>query len=201
MELMDWQRFWTDYKVPIVLGIASVILITLSIILLVKSTQTATPIEFSTQASVSGITNTITVDIEGAVVRPGVYTMPMGSRVEDAVTKAGGLTDTADSKRIEKTVNRAAKLVDGGKLFIPSIEGSHTSINSASSNDTMYDVKAGLINVNYSSQSELESLPGIGPVTAKKIIDSRPYQTLEELVTKKAVGQGLFEKIKNQISL
>ncbi|MBI2404837.1 helix-hairpin-helix domain-containing protein [Candidatus Gottesmanbacteria bacterium] len=59
----------------------------------------------------------------------------------------------------------------------------------------------GSVNINTASQNELESLPGVGPVTAKKIIDNRPYQTLEELVSKKAVGNALFEKIKGSLSL
>ncbi len=199
---MNFLLIWSDYKLPIILGSVSLFFISISVVLLIKTTQTATPIQFSSEASVSGIaTGSITIDIEGAIVHPGVYTLPTGSRVEDAITKASGFTDTADRQRIEKTINRAAKLVDGGKLFIPSIEGSHTSINSASSNDTVYDVKGGLINVNYSSQSELEALPGIGPVTAKKIIDNRPYQTLEELVAKKAISQSLFTKLKDQLSL
>lgn len=58
-----------------------------------------------------------------------------------------------------------------------------------------------LISINSASQFELELLPGVGPVTAQKIIDNRPYETLEELVIKKAVGQKLFEKIKQYVSL
>ena len=59
----------------------------------------------------------------------------------------------------------------------------------------------GLININSASQTELEALPGVGPVTAGKIIDGRPYQTLEELKSKKAVGNALFEKIKDKLTI
>jgi len=57
------------------------------------------------------------------------------------------------------------------------------------------------VSINTGTESQLDSLPGVGPVTAAKIIASRPYQTLEEVVSKKAVGAALFEKIKNDISL
>ncbi len=196
------NSIWHIYHTPIILGLSSLLLIVISLVLLIKTTQTNTPIQFSSEASVSGVlTHTITIDIEGAVDKPGVYVLPLDSRIEDAIFKAGGITSEADTERIEKTINRAAKLSDGAKIFIPSMEGSHTSINSVSGNDIMSDVNAGLINVNYSSQSELESLPGIGPVTARKIIDNRPYQTLEELVSKKAMGQSLYNKLKDQLSL
>ena len=62
-------------------------------------------------------------------------------------------------------------------------------------------VTEGLININTATQTELEALPGVGPVTAGKIIDGRPYQTLEELKTKKAVGNALFEKIKDKLTV
>lgn len=198
---MNFLLIWNDYKFPIILGSVSLFFISISIILLIKTTQIATPIEFSEGASVSGITaGSITIDIEGAVVHPGVYSMPMGSRVEDSITKAGGLTDTADRARIEKTINRAAKLSDGAKLYFPS-EGELPNVPKQGEALDTLSSGAGPTNINAASQHELEALPGIGPVTAKKIIDNRPYQTLEELVSKKAMGQSLFEKLKSQISL
>ena len=180
-----------QYKIPLILGGLSVFTITISIILLVKSVATTTPIEFSSDQVATG-SSVIKIDVEGAVVSPGLYSLPEGSRVEDAITAAGGLSKDVDGETLAKSINRAMKLVDGGKIFIPSVHSSPISPQSPLSP---------LISVNSGSQSELESLPGIGPVTAKKIIDNRPYQTPEELVSKKAVGQSVFEKIKNQISL
>lgn len=181
-----------NYKIPILLGGVSVFAIVLSIVLLVKSTQTTTPIQFSSDTTEASSAAVLTVDIEGAVVHPGVYTLPGGARVEDAITAAGGLESDADEELFAKTMNRAMKLVDGGKIYVPFFSSASLSTLGTVGN---------LISVNTASQSELESLPGIGPVTAQKIIANRPYQTLDELVAKKAVGTALFEKIKDQLSL
>lgn len=174
-------------------------MIATSLILLVRSVQTTTPIVFSDEASVAGVlSGTIQIDIEGAVVNPGVYELPAGSRVENAIVTAGGLSEEADEELLAKTVNRAAKVVDGGKIYIP-IKGESSTLYDVSGNSSGSLER--LVNINSASQSELEALPGVGPVTAGKIIFNRPYQTLEELISKKAVGQSLFEKIKPQLAL
>ena len=189
---MDVAEVLRNYKTPILLGGISIVSIILSIVLLVKSTQTTTPIQFSSDTTEASRSATITVDIEGAVVNPGVYTLPAGSRVEDAIVAAGGLGSGADGDAFAKTMNRAMKLVDGGKIYVPSLSSSPLS--------PQFPLSP-LISVNSATESELDTLPGIGPVTAQKIITNRPYQTLEELVGKKAVGAALFEKIKDKISL
>lgn len=188
-------QFWKTYRVPIVVGAVSIFFIILSITLLLKSLQTTTPITFSSdEASVAGVMrgNEIVVDIAGAVVSPGVYRLPVGSRVEDAITAAGGLSDDVDADRLAQAVNRAAKLSDGAKLYIPKLGDTVAGWNPAS---------VGTVSVNAASESELEALPGIGPATAKKIIAGRPYTDLIELVAKKAMGQALFEKLKDTLTL
>jgi len=194
MDESAFAKLVQTYKIPIILGVCSIGLIALSLILLVKSTQTTSPIVFSEEASVAGIVSgTIHIDIEGAIVNPGVYQLPGDSRVEDAIVAAGGLSDKADAEKIAGAINRAAKVVDGAKLYIPKTgDTSLSGWNPANDN---------FVSINAASQSELETLAGIGPVTAQKIIAGRPYQTLEELVAKKAVGQSVFEKIKNQLAL
>lgn len=191
---MEIEKFFATYKLPIILGGISILAIAFSIIVLIKSEQSAAPIKFSSgtdEASASAAPAAIAVDIEGAVVHPGLYRLPEGDRVEDAITAAGGLSPDVDAAAFGKTVNRAMKLVDGGKIVIPIVGSSPEESNQSSL----------LISVNSGAESDLDSLPGVGPVTAGKIISGRPYQTLEELVSKKAVGQALFEKIKDQISL
>lgn len=186
-----------DYKIPIVLGGISVLSIVVSIVLLVKSTQTAEPIRFSSEeASGSALgAAALTVDVEGAVVHPGVYTLSGGARVEDAIIAAGGLGSDADEELFAKTINRAAKITDGAKLYIPKAGVNQTShIPSETQNGSP-------VSVNFATEAELDVLPGVGPATAQKIIDNRPYQTLDELVTKKAIGASLYEKLKNDLSL
>ncbi len=132
----------------------------------------------------------LVVDISGEVVRPGVYKLPVGSRIEDALRASGGVTEGADTDYIEKYLNRAAKLSDGQKLYIPSRDAGKTQ--------ELKNSKT--LNINSASSGELEGLPGIGPVTAGKIIAGRPYQNISELVEKKVVGQKVYDQIKDRIS-
>lgn len=189
------------YKAPLIIGAFSILLIAISIVLLVKSVQTTTPIQFSgssEDATQSGKMSMISVDIEGAVAKPGLYEMPFGSRVEDAIVLAGNVTSDIDPIQFSQTINRATKLVDGAKLYIP-MKGENSN-NYIVRHDTT-QVLGSLVNVNSASQSELESLSGIGPVIAQKIIINRPYQTLEELVMKKSMSQTLFQKLQPRLAL
>ena len=131
------------------------------------------------------------VDIGGEVVRPGVYKLPIGSRIEDALRSAGGVTGGADTDYINKYLNKAAKVSDGQKLYIP-----HAGAENAQRSTLNAQV-----NINSASQAELEGLPGIGPVTAGKIISNRPYQNTSELLSKKIVGRKVYEQIQDQISV
>lgn len=203
-------RVWKSYHVPIILGSVSIFFIIISLTILIKSTQTSTPITFSTEsdATVAGVMRggALVVDVAGAVEKPGVYSLAAGSRVEDAIEAAGGLSDDVDMDRLAKVVNRAAKLSDGAKLYIPKVgDRDDTSYNrivqrdeSSTSHNTL---NISTVSVNAASQSELEALNGIGPATAKKIIAGRPYTSLEELVVKKAIGQAVFDKLKGQLTL
>lgn len=196
-------RFWKMYRVPIVLGLSSILFIVVSFTILIKSIQTSTPITFSSdQASVAGVMrgSDIIVDIAGAVAAPGVYHLPAESRVEDAIAAAGGLSDDADGDRLAKAVNRAAILSDGAKLYIPK-KSDTASPNFNTPHFPNSPNLPNLISVNAASQSDLEALTGVGPATAKKIIDGRPYTSLQELIAKKAMGQALFDKLKDQLTL
>ena len=199
-------RIWKMHRIPFILSLVSLVSIIIAIVLVVRSTQSTSPILFSegthSSASISAQTKGILVDIEGAVVNPGVYEIPIGSRIDDILQKAGGLRKDADVSLITKTINRASRLVDGAKIYIPKIGENIIEQNIGTQGQTSTGVSAvGLISVNTASQAELEVLPGIGPVTATKIISNRSYQTLEELVTKKAMSQSLFNKLKEQLSL
>ncbi len=110
--------------------------------------------------------------------------LPADSRVGDAVKAAGGLTADSDSTK----VNLAAKVSDGQKIHVPALSEQVTS-------------QSNLISINTATAAELDTLPGVGPVTAQKIISSRPYSSLEDLVSKKAVNKSTFEKIKELVAL
>jgi competence protein ComEA len=206
-------------RLPIILAAVSITCIVFAILFIFQSTQRHEPIEFVMgESTASGILEElIRVDVAGAVKQPGVYALPKGSRIDDAIKQAGGLSSEASIEMIEKVLNRAQKVQDGMKIYVPKtsdqkvVEQNITSHNQIvrredEAGKTSYNLQQnqagiGLISVNSASQSELESLSGVGPVTARKIINGRPYTSLDELVSKKAVGKKLFEKIQSQLSL
>lgn len=181
-------------------GVGLLLLVSGTIILLRGSQPKAVEIVEEEVASSSAQT-TMAIDIEGAVEHPGVYQIPMGSRVADALVAAGGLSSVADRERIAKTINQASKLSDGMKLYLPKT-GEQTAGTSQISSDTVVlAASTKLININTASLDQLDTLPGIGPVTAQKIISSRPYGSIDELTRRSVVTQSVFGKIKEKISV
>lgn len=149
----------------------------------------------------------VVVEVSGAVVKQGVYKLKSGSRVEDALVAAGGISADADRDWMEKTVNRAAKLTDGQKVYIASVneQSDVMSANSSSLNEdsgeNTNNTQTNLVNINTASQSELESLWGIGPVTAQNIIEQRPYSSVEELMSRKILKSNVYERNKDLLSV
>lgn len=147
------------------------------------------------------------MEIAGEVLTPGVYKLQAGSWVEDLLIISGGFTVDADRSWTDKYLNRAAKLTDGQKVFIPNIN-EHSDILSAKKSggdqtisSTFSSDSNTLININTASLGELDSLPGIGPVYGQSIIEHRPYSTLDELVSSGAIKQSLYDKIKDKITI
>jgi len=143
----------------------------------------------------------LVVQISGAVPRPGVYALAQGSRVQDAISAAGGFLADA-----EKTgINLARALEDGEQLDVPYVEGASPVILDVPTAATEAPSSAELININFASQAELETLPGIGPTTAKKIIDYRqqngPFVSIEDIINVSGIGPGTYEKIKDLITV
>ena len=158
--------------------------------------QSKDEITFETSQGISASDSArIAVDVSGAVIKPGLYTLTEGSRIQDALVSAGGLSQEADREWVEKNINLALKLKDGVKIYFPRIS-EQGSVQGLSTSET-----GSLININSASSRELESLPGIGPVTAGKIIDSRPYSSIDELVSKKAVSSKVFDQIKDKVAV
>lgn len=133
----------------------------------------------------------IKVDLSGAVKKPGVYSMPANSRVEDVIKTGEGFSEDANQEYISKSLNLSQKISDGLKIYVP-FEGESFS------NPSSADAK---VSINKAQEKELESLPSIGEVTAQKIISARPYSSLDELISKKAIPKSTFEKIKDLIDL
>lgn len=132
----------------------------------------------------------ITVHIAGEVQKPGVYTLPLGSRMEDAIAIAGGLTGNADNS----IINLARPIEDGLRIFIPSLAADEESGDQADS----------LVNINTASLDVLMSLPEIGETKANAIIEYRQtygfFTTPEELMQVAGIGDKIFSLIKDLIT-
>lgn len=134
--------------------------------------------------------------ITGEIKKPGVYKMKAGTRMDDLVKEAGGLTDDADIDQI----NLSEKLVDEERIIVPSKSGSsEEGITSAA-----IDAKTKKININKASLSELMTLPGVGEKTAQKFIDYREqkkFKKIEDVMNIEGIGENKFKNIKDYISV
>lgn len=132
------------------------------------------------------------VDVSGAVHAPGVYTLPPGSRVQDAITLAGGLLDEADANAL----NMAARVRDGQKILVPIVMVAE--IQAAAQPATSYP-----IDLNSASLEELDSLPGIGPTRALDILayreDHNGFKSIDELMEVEGIGETTFHRIKDLV--
>lgn len=181
------------FKVPIALSLVGIVLIIGGS--LVSGLNKSKPIY--PKESIVDTQKEISVDVSGAVVSPGVYKLNEGARIEDAIAAAGGLADTANGEYVSKYLNMAQKMTDGTKIYVPT---SGETYSGGVSGGSVAGVK-NQVNINTSAQAELEALPGIGPVTASKIISARPYAKIEDLLTLKIVSKSVFEKIRDSISV
>ena len=150
------------------------------------------------QTEEEGEATIIIVEVAGEIIKPGVYELENESRINDLLTLAGGLSQKADRDWVAQNINLAQKLVDGAKIYIPEKNEIPSSKLQSPNNNQITNSK---IKINTASQSELESLWGIGPVTAKKIIEERPFVRTDELLEKKIVKSNVWERIKDQITV
>lgn len=145
------------------------------------------------------IVEVLWVDVTGAVQRPGVYQLPMGARVAEAIELAGGTTEEADPNGL--VVSRAAKLEDEQRIHVPRQGEVDLPTVGEEATASAQNGGAGCININSASQAELESLPGIGKVRAQNTVSNRPFGRLEELLEQKIVPQNVYHQIADQICL
>lgn len=219
---MEGNRFddiLARYKLPLAMTVVGVVLLSAGVVSSgiipktfvgpktpgLKSVPAPSPASAQAAVPVSG---TLTVDVSGAVQTPGVYKLPPGSRVWEAISAAGGFSPSADPVFVNKTLNQAQKISDGMKIYIPvageSVPAGATTLSASAASGSVISGAfngSAVVNLNTSSASELDSLPGVGTVTAQKIISNRPYGSVEDLLTKKVVGSSEYQKIKDRVSI
>ena len=142
----------------------------------------------------------ITVDVKGAVRSPGIYDLPVGSRVHDAVQKAGGLTEEADSK----SLNLAQKISDEALVYVPT-KGEEAASQQATSGTTPSSSKEKKVNLNKASLEELKQVKGLGGKRAQDIIDHREangkFKSVDELKKVSGIGAKTMEKLKDYVTV
>jgi competence protein ComEA len=179
--------------VAILLSLVVIVAFIISTLSSDSPTDEASP--SSTQQSVSIDKPSFYVHIVGAVVKPGIYSLEVGSRLFDAVIAAGGFLPKAD----QSSVNLARTLTDGEQVSVLKI-GEQQAITSGLSNSGPSS-----ISVNRATQAELETLPGVGPALAGRIIDWRTanggFKRLEDLKNVGGIGDKLFSGFAKQITL
>lgn len=190
------RSFFSEYGLILVLAGSGIVFLVFGIL---KLTAQSDPVIISSDSSSPSIApEKVFVDIAGAVKQPGMYSMPSTARVADVIKKAGGITAEADSNYVSKTLNRAQNIKDGQKIFIPFANQSDSQV---STTQDVAGTQTELVNINTASIEQLDTLPGVGEVTAQKIISNRPYTSIEELKNKKSVTNSTFEKIKDLVAV
>lgn len=195
-NIRNWwsDLHYTSAQKRSLLIVAGLVLATSSFFIL----RTSTPSEAITPPalSVDVAAVDITIDVQGAVARPGVYKLSIGSRVVDAIKAAGGITKAGDPSDL----NQARIIADGEQIYVYAKSGTATNRKAP------VKVKpkgSSIVLVNRASAKEFEALDGIGPVLASRIVSYRkangPFATIEDLLKVPGIGEGTLSKFKNKL--
>ncbi|WP_229711376.1 helix-hairpin-helix domain-containing protein [Pectinatus frisingensis] len=143
--------------------------------------------------------NKLVVYVTGAVNSPGVIELPEGSRIVDAVNKCGGMNESADTENI----NLAQKITDAAQIKIP-IRSENTNTVSLSDGKSS-SIDNNRVNINTADESVLDTLPGIGPAMAKRIVEYRQnqgnFQSIDDLKKVRGIGEAKYIKLKDKITI
>ncbi len=184
---MDKRWYWLGAF--IIVGI----LLGMGILLLVTRPPRGNPITLL-PAPTAG---PITVFVSGKVSQEGLYVLPVGSRINDAIQAAGGFLADANSSGL----NLAEVLEDGEQIEVPGL-----SASAATGSPIQLETRAAdLVDINTASVEQLDSLPDIGPITAQDILDYRsahgPFVSIEAIMDVPGIGQGKYDSIKDLITV
>lgn len=218
---MEWLRnLWEDYRRELVIALVAVVVVVAYLLSHGFSgtwpgqmQSESQPVAASSQvssASVRSATGKVVVDVKGAVNKPGVYHLPHGSRVQEAITAAGGLRDDADGNQ----VNLAKQLVDAQAIYIPAKGeqapagmGTATSANASASSDSAGTTTADHepINLNSATKEQLTTITGIGDKKADLILQYRQehgqFKSIDDLKNINGFGDKTVDKLRDQLAV
>ncbi len=148
------------------------------------------------------VSNQVTVDVKGAVNHPGVYSLPSQSRVTDAIKRAGGLSNLADSK----SVNLAQKLQDETVIYVAQKGEKITVVEEEKANNIATQGNSkGKINLNKADLSSLQTISGVGAKRAQDILDYRDsqggFKTIDDLKNVSGIGEKTLEKLRQDVTI
>lgn len=194
----------------IVVGGVAVIVVTLAALWLTRPPSppvemalpfASTTVALAAPAAVPA-TTTLVVHVAGAVVDPGVHELPAGSRVDDAIAAAGGLTLDADGGRI----NLAAPVTDGERIYVPKVgEEAPPVVVGSSPRGGSPGSTGGVVNLNQADAAALDALPGIGPATATAIVEHRDrigrFTSVDQLLDVRGIGEAKLEQLRPLVTV
>lgn len=202
----EWKEKWESWSLLVkgaVIGGVLLLLVGVGGLFSKKeeAVEDVTVVETTALAEKTEVSTTqeavIFVDIKGAVKNPGVYQMKAGDRVKDALDAAGGLTDEADSQK----VNLAQRVEDQMVIVVPKVGEEVTEIPAGVTSKEA--AKDGKVNINTATVEELKTLKGVGEKKAEAIIEYRKkngsFQTKEDLMKVRGIGKKLFESFQERI--
>lgn len=200
MEIVTLKKIWKKFdsfdRVLVYLALFGVIIAFVSLfrgILMDRQVQ----VEYLNDGGKAlGEKTSLYVDVEGAVINPGVYGVLEGSRIKDALIAAGGMSGLADRDYCEKNINMAEYVKDGQKIYIPILKNTNAQ-------DGYNEANSGLkmICINTATVEELDTLSGIGSVRAQDIVKNRPYSSLDDLITKGVLSKSIVDQNRDLMSV
>ena len=181
------------------IAVAAAAILAGSAYVVVRTAAPPAPVVRKTTASEKKVEEKYVVHVAGLVAAPGVYELAAGSRVKDAIEAAGGALEGADLD----SLNLAQRIADGEKVLVSKI-GAPPQVASAADIGASPGAGGQKVNLNTATQAELEGLPGIGPVTAQRMLDFRKqkgkFSSVRDLLEVEGIGPKKFEAIKNLVT-